>query len=121
METQSVRKINWLAFVNIGLGILSFLSCSPTLFFLILSIAGWKMEFYSPIGQLFGNYLGLLMETGGYIPIIGSLLSLVALIVGLITIIFVKERVRKRIGITGITLGILGVIGNLFTFILESQ
>jgi hypothetical protein len=92
VETQSTRKINWLVVANL----VSY--NNPTIIYKYIL-------YVSPI-----------------ILSLSFLLGLIALIAGLITVIFIKGRQSKKIGLAGIVLGILGIVGNLYTiFVLAMQ
>ena len=117
METQSVRKISWLAIVNVGLGVLAFLSGLIPLIGGVAWLSGWDIDSSSSLSSIINGYYDWI-EKGGYpVPFIGLVSGLGTLILGLIASISIQENKQRGVAYIGSFLGMLGTLGNLITFV----
>lgn len=117
METQIVHKINWLVVANLGIGILAFLSGLIPLIVLLVLLSDSEITSSSPIIELYDGYIVWISHGSYLFEFTGILLGLVALVAGLTTLIFMKAKVGKRMGLVSAVLGAIGVIGNLYMFL----
>lgn len=115
MESQSLRKISWLAILSLGIGILSFLSGIPILV-LFISLAMTKDAPSSILDLLIEAYFAWvsILDLSKVVSIAagGLGLGLLSLILNIIASRSTWGNLPRRIAFVSNILAALGIVGN---------
>jgi hypothetical protein len=125
MEAKNSKKINYLAYLNISLGFISFLTgLIPLLIFIsTIGYALTRLSFWDSyvFTALYGFYYDVMRNHHPVFfvsTLIFILLGIFTFPTGLVSSMYINDKLLRGIAFLGNTLGTLGIVGNLIGLVL---
>lgn len=125
MEAKISKKINYLAYLNITLGFISFLTGLIPLLIFISTIGSaltrshfWDSYIFTSLGGFYygwmwGHHISFFISS-----CICIFFGLSTFPVGLVALIYINDKLLRGVAFVGNTLGALGIVGNLIGLVL---